>query len=232
MSYLRAFLDFAFPRSCQICNRRLSTHEELICGECNFTLPRTNYHTDAYENPLAQLFWGLIPIQKAAALFFYAPNHEVSAAIYNLKYHNEPGVGVSFGELMAKDFSAADFFNDIDIIVPVPITWRRRMQREYNQSELIADGISKVTGIPVVTNAVKRVHFHESQTKMQLSERIKNVENAFRLLRPDLVAGKHVLLVDDIITTGSTIISCAKEIAKAGDVTFSVGSAGFTHNRF
>ncbi len=122
----------------------------------------------------------------------------------------------------------AGFFDGIDIIIPIPLTRKREWNRGYNQSEEIAKGISRYTKIPIVTNAVKRTRFAQSQTRLKSEQRKQNVENAFKLLKPSLIKGKHILLVDDIITTGATVYSCAKELQKAGNTTFSIISAGFT----
>lgn len=124
--------------------------------------------------------------------------------------------------------SGAGFFDGIDIIIPIPLTRKREWNRGYNQSEEIAKGISRYTKIPIVTNAVKRTRFTQSQTHLKSEQRKQNVENAFKLLKPSLIKGKHILLVDDIITTGATAYSCAKELQKAGNITFSIISAGFT----
>lgn len=287
------FLDTIIPRACKICGCRLAVGEEELCGVCNLHLPRTHFYQDPEDNELARLFWGLIPIQKACALFYYQPHHESSRAIHNLKYYDSPHLGQILGQMIAQEctmaprtqkqskalkyqdpsgrnyasetsgeklepkFEAereparevgmepvreavreagmgaekgpgAGFFDGIDIIIPIPLTRKREWNRGYNQSEEIAKGISRYTKIPIVTNAVKRTRFAQSQTRLKSEQRKQNVENAFKLLKPSLIKGKHILLVDDIITTGATVYSCAKELQKAGNTTFSIISAGFT----
>lgn len=233
------------PRACHICGYRLTVDEEDICSVCNWHLPRTDFFKFAYDNTLARMFWGRIPIEKAVAYCHYLPNADTSKIIYDLKYHSQPHLGIYLGkqaaleaqataiQLSIDDETANDngeryFFDDIDIIVPIPITRRRSWQRGYNQSVMIAQGISHATGIPVDNKVVKRQNFFQSQTKLNVSERFANVENAFVLLRPERIRGKHVLLVDDIVTTGATMISCAKEILKAQDVKISIIAIGFT----
>ena len=277
------FLDTIIPRACKICGRRLAVGEDEICGVCNLHLPRTHFNLNPENNELARLFWGLIPIQKAFALFYYQPHHESSRAIHNLKYYDSPHLGQVLGKMIAQectmtpkgkkqstplrfqdpsgmncetetsgkkfeaeletaseagfgadsgdgsgDGSGAGFFDGIDIIIPIPLTRKREWNRGYNQSGEIAKGISRYTKIPIVTNAVKRTRFAQSQTHLKSEQRKQNVENAFKLLKPSLIKGKHILLVDDIITTGATVYSCAKELQKAGNTTFSIISAGFT----
>lgn len=225
---LRSFLDLLSPRVCHICGKRLAVTEEEICGVCNWHLPRTHFCENAEDNELARLFWGRFPIEKAASLIFYKPHDEPSQMIYDLKYHGKNHLGIWLGSVLAKEGLTQGFFEGIDVIVPVPISLGRRWNRGYNQSEMIARGISEVTGIPVSTKALKRVNFTQSQTHLTSAERVENVEKAFRLKKAEDVAGKHILLVDDIITTGATITACAKELQKAGNVKFSVMSIGFT----
>lgn len=225
---LRSILDLISPRACHICGQRLAITEEEICGVCNWHLPRTHFSEQAEDNPLARLFWGKIPIEKATALFFYQPQNKPSALIYDLKYHNQGDLGVWLGRFLAKECQEDGFFNDIDVIIPVPISLGRRWKRGYNQSEKIAQGISEVTSIPVNTKALKRIRFDKSQTKLTAIERATNVESAFQLKDSKGLSGKHILLVDDIITTGATITACAKKIMEAGDIRFSVISIGYT----
>lgn len=174
------------------------------------------------------MFWGQIPIMRVAALFYYEPHSEVSHIIHSLKYFNHPETGEFMGRLLAEEIKANGFFEGIDIIMPVPLAKNRQRARGYNQSEEIARGISAVTGIPVVKNAVKRVSFKKSQTKMHRWQRLDNVKDVFEVKNSDIPKGKHILLIDDIVTTGITIISCAQELMKCGNVRFSVLSLGFT----
>ena len=132
------------------------------------------------------------------------------------------------GRLFAGELSRQGFFEGIDAIIPVPITRRRRWQRGYNQSLEIARGISEVTSLPILKNAVRRTRFDQSQTKKKGWQRLENVADAFQLRQPEAINGRHLLLVDDIVTTGATIRACALELCKAGDVRISVVSLGFT----
>lgn len=226
--WLRAFLDFISPRFCQVCGKRLARSEEDICVVCNLHLPRTYFSADAYENKMAKNFWGKIPVERCAALFFYQPNSESAKIVKALKYDGNAQIGFHMGKMMGKEFEKDNFFEGIDCIVPVPISRKRRRHRGYNQSCILAFGIAETTALPVVENAVKRKVFVGSQTNKSRMERNENVEDVYKLLKPELLTGKHILLVDDVVTTGATICSCAKEICKAGNVKISVVSLGYT----
>lgn len=220
MTLIRDIMNFLLPRQCIICGTTLTGHEHSLCGNCLLRLPRTDCHL-VEHNYMERLFWSRIPIERAAA-FFHHDGIKVRSILYNLKYYSRPDVAFDMARIYAEELDESDFFAGIDCIVPVPLHWRRRLKRRYNQSDYIAKGLSKHTGIPVLTNVVKRVVNNPSQTKMNSIDRKQNVERIFCLTQPEKIRGKHVLLVDDVITTGSTLISCAQELAKAGDVRISV----------
>lgn len=227
-SFLTKVLDFVSPRLCVICGRRLLPSQPLLCSHCTLHLPVTDYYLSPLDNPMARLFWGLFPIERASALFFYEPKASTRELIYDLKYRGFPMIGEEMGALIARHYQPAGFFEGVDAIIPVPLTRRRRWQRGYNQSEMLARGIREVTGLPILTDVLKRTSFKGSQTKKNQWERRENVDGVFRLVRPDDIRGKHILLIDDIITTGATIVACADELCKAGDVKISVLSLGLT----
>ncbi len=199
-----------------------------MCAPCQMHLPLTGYEQKAEDNPMARLFWGQFPIERAAALFFYEPQSEASRLIYEMKYNGRPEIGERLGVIMARQILGTGFFDGVDAIVPMPITRKRLWQRGYNQSQKIAEGIKTITSLPIYNNVVRRMSFKKSQTSESRWERMENVEGAFRLVRPELISGRHILLVDDIVTTGATIISCGRELAKADGVRISVLSLGRT----
>ena len=225
---LTALLDFISPRACRICGKRLSTAEQEICTVCNRHLPRTRYAETPYDNDMARRFWGHFHTERAAALFFYETHNSPSKLIYDLKYNGKEELGEWLGRVTAEEFAANGFFEGIDMIVPVPITWRRKWHRGYNQSLAIARGVAEVTGLPVSAKALERTHFNRSQTQLSVSERMENVAGAFRLWRKDGIVGRHILLVDDIVTTGATASECGKLLEKGGAEKISVLSIGCT----
>lgn len=226
ISFWRRLLDLISPRLCVICGHRLTVTEEVICTKCNFHLPRTDFHHNAYENEMAKLFWYLIPIERATAYFYYEPHSSTANIIYQMKYKDHPEIGEVMGRMMGKELMPSGFFDGIDGIIPIPLTKKRQRQRGYNQSKEIARGISEVTGLPLFDKVVKRVSFKGSQTNLGRWERNENVEKVFDLIDP-AIHDKHLLVVDDVVTTGATVIACSKELAKAGNIKISALSLGF-----
>ena len=228
ISFWSRLLDLISPRLCVVCGNRLTVTEETLCSKCYLHLPRTDFDHDLYENVMAKLFWGQIAIEKATALFYYEPHAETANILYELKYKNHPEIGVVMGRTLAKELMRSGMFEGIDAIVPVPLARKRERERGYNQSLELAKGVSEVTGLPIYNKVVKRTKFMGSQTQRGRWERNENVENVFELINGDSISGKHLLLIDDVVTTGATIIACAQEMQKASDVKISVLALGFT----
>ena len=227
-SFLTDLLDLVVPRTCICCSCKLTAGQANICLSCRTQLPYTGFAANARDNAMAQQYWGIVPMEKAAAYFYYEPLAVTGKIIHHIKYYGREDIAENFGQAMSRDMMATGFFDGIDLLVPVPLTRIRKWHRGYNQSTAIARGISSVTGIPLTEKAIRRVHFAASQTQLTNTERKTNVENAFLLTNPDLVSHRHLLLVDDIVTTGATTMACARELLKAKSVRISVLSLGFT----
>ena len=231
IGFATRLLDFIAPRLCVVCGKRLSPSEEYVCGTCLLHLPRTGFHNKPLDNIMAQMFWGQMPTERATALFFYKPDTDTSKIIMSLKYNNNPGIGVAMGRIMASEVSASGFFDGIDMIMSVPLAKQRLRQRGYNQSEMLAQGISEITGINIDKTTIIRTAFKESQTRLHRRERMENVSTLFALNgNGENLSGKHILLVDDVATTGATLIACASAMKDITNVKFSVITLGFTHS--
>jgi len=192
-------------------------------------IPRTAYQFTPDDNPMAQLFWGLVPVERAAALMFYEPHSEMAQLVYQLKYGQRPDIGEDMGRLMAREMRMSGFFEDIDALLPVPLSRRRQRQRGYNQSEMLARGISDVTGLPVITHAIVRRHFRQSQTSLSRLERQENVAGMFQLKRGSTIEKHHhVLLIDDVCTTGATLTACAESLKGVPQLKISFLTLGYT----
>ena len=176
------------------------------------------------DNPLTQRFFLQMPIERGASLFYYDHSSDNKQVIFLSKYRHQPHSAVFLGRMAACVFQQSDFFEGIDCLIPMPLTRQRERERGFNQSRMIADGVNEVTKIPIAEGVVSRVHFTESQTMKHHYERRENVKGAFRLLDGDRIRGRHVLLIDDVVTTGATMLECGRELAKAGDVKISVMS--------
>jgi len=175
------------------------------------------------NNPVEKRFWGRLAVTSAMSEFYFSQNSIVQNMIHELKYRGNKKAGKFFGNLMGKSLLNSNRFH-VDVIIPLPLFERKERMRGYNQSELIANGIAEIISKPVVKNNVVRNFFTETQTKKHRLERWKNVENIFYVTRPSELEGKHILLVDDVITTGATIESCGLEILKIKDAKLSIAS--------
>lgn len=213
-------VDFFFPRYCVSCGDRLSVQEKHICVMCLISLPRTNSHYST-ETPLEQVFWGRIPIERAVSFFFHM-SENAKQIIWAMKYNSQPEVGRYIAQIYTREIKNSGFFDGIDIIIPVPLTLSKQIKRGYNQTHYIAKGISDETGIPVVTDAVRKNRNTVSQTNFDKNNRYYNVCDVFTLTKPEKVRNKHILLVDDVLTTGSTLCSLANTIMAAEGVRFSI----------
>ena len=214
-----------FPQHCAVCERRLAAGESHICAACTMNLPLTHYKAEP-GNPLERMFWGKIPIVSANAYMHYHPNTRNAAIIKSLKYHNNPEIGIYLGRSMAKELADTDFFSNIDCIIPVPLAKKRERQRGYNQAKCVAQGIQQITGIPLTDQHIRRSRNNPSQTTLQAHERQQNVANIFTLTTiPSLqhpLCNKHILLIDDVVTTGATIMACAEVLATIPNLKISI----------
>lgn len=211
-----------FPRYCLCCRERLAVGEQWVCSGCLLHLPRikTGSFTD---NNITHIFWGLVPIYRGTSFFRYTKDSGYSRLLFALKYHGRPEVGAFLGEMMAGELLPTEFFDTIELLVPIPLSAEKERRRGYNQSLWIARGIAKATGIPIDAESVVRPVSNPSQTQLSNRQRRENVQNIFAVKCPQRLQGRHILLVDDVITTGATMLSCAETItAAAGHVHISV----------
>jgi len=211
-----------YPHNCIGCGSDLIDKESFLCIECFDNLPYTNFVQHA-NNPLEKKFWGRIALVSAMSLFYFSKESIVQNMIHELKYKGNKKAGHFFGNLIGKSLLNSNRFQ-ADVIIPLPLFEKKEKMRGFNQSEILCDGISEIINQPVIKNNVIRKVFTETQTRKHRLERWKNVENIFRVNFPHELEGKHILLVDDIITTGATIDACATEILKIKNVKLSIAS--------
>lgn len=219
--WLRALLRLFFPRRCVVCDRILQEGEEGICLRCNMDMPRTNYHLHA-DNPVERMFWGKMRLVRASSFFYYYKGSCFRRVLHQLKYNGRKDLGETMGRFMAAELAEAGFFHEVDVIVPVPLHPRKQQLRGYNQSEHIVRGISAVTGIPADAVSLQRRKHTDTQTRKSAYERWENVEGIFCLLHPEHFKGKHILIVDDVLTTGATATACADAFQTVEGVRISI----------
>ncbi len=224
-NWIESFLSLLFPRYCVVCSAVLGKGEECLCTSCNIGLPRTNYHLEE-DNFMEKLLWGRVPLVRAFSWFFYYRGSEYRKIIHRLKYDGQQQVGRIMGAHLATEIIQNGFFDSIDLIIPVPLHKKRLRKRGYNQSAMIARGISDVTGIPVNNSLVVRKRNTGTQTQQTVFSRSENMEEAFFFTNKEQVKNKHILVVDDVLTTGATISACSKALENAGCWQISVITLG------
>ena len=227
--WLYSILNLFYPRVCAACGETLLKDEETVCLKCRYTLPFTGYENHA-DNPLAQVFYGRVRFHAVTACFFFAKSGKVQHLIHELKYKNNPEAGVFLGQELGKTIKDAPLFQGIDYLIPVPLHPRREKQRGYNQSLLIAQGIHEATGIPIGDKYLIRAVYTTTQTKKSAEERHKNVKDIFEVHFPEELEGKHVLLIDDVLTTGATLESCAHQLENIPGIMISAATAACAGN--
>ena len=231
MNYLYDLWDdvisLLLPRLCHGCGSQLLRNEKVICTECYVVIPRTNYHL-IRENPVEKLLWGRCLVERAAAFSYYTRDSRIRRMIHHLKYKGAAEIGTELGRIYGNSLKNSDFLDGIDFIIPVPLHPSKKRQRGYNQSDLISMGISEASGIPVDAGILERKTVTGTQTRKSRYDRWTNVDDIFRVTCRQRLKGKHVLIVDDVITTGSTIEACAGEILREGNTKVSVAALAFS----
>lgn len=215
------FISLFFPRLCLSCGIHMVKGEESLCTGCLVAIARTDFHLSR-GNTLEQAFWGRCMVERAAAFSVYNRGSRIRRLIHAMKYLGKKEIGRSLGRLYGSYLISSGFIESIDLIIPVPLHPVRLRKRGYNQSEYIANGLSDAIGIPVVTDILQKAAEGSSQTKRGRYERWKNVEGQFVVNKPEKISGMHVLVVDDVITTGSTMEACINALHEAAEVRVSV----------
>ncbi|MCB9360438.1 MAG: ComF family protein [Flavobacteriales bacterium] len=210
---LNDFFNLIFPKICFACNGVLLKHEKVICTSCQYSLPKTNYHLNK-ENPLTKVFWGRVDVQNVAALYFFKKKGKVQNLLHQLKYKEAKEVGERIGELYGFDLLKSSWIESIDCIIPVPLHPKKLKKRGYNQSEYFAKGLSKSTEKTLETTVLYRKKHNDTQTKKSRFNRWENVSEIFDIKNSEQIVGKHILLVDDVVTTGATLEASVKALLK------------------
>jgi ComF family protein len=204
-------LHLFFPHLCLACERNAPPYGEHLCAPCKATLPETNFHF-RQDNPFTEKFWGRVPVQAGTAMYLFTKESRVQNLIHNLKYHGKQEVGTILGRRLGTALRQSPLYADVDAIVPVPLHVLKLRVRGFNQSEVFAEGIAETFGRPCIGNGMRRVVHSASQTRQSREARLHNVGEVFEVHRPKALTGKHILLVDDVLTTGATLETCATRL--------------------
>ncbi|MBN2669418.1 MAG: ComF family protein [Bacteroidales bacterium] len=219
--YWNDFISLLYPDTCKACGNALLKTEHYLCTKCRLDIPTSDYwlHKD---NPVNQIFWGRTPIEFASAFLLFSKGSRYRKLIHHLKYKGDKDAGIVLGELYGKTLANQSLYKSIDYIIPVPLHPKKLKKRGYNQSDCIAKGLSKGIGAPYRTDILIRTVNTQTQTKKTKEERWNNVSGVFAVNNPEQLEGKHVLIVDDVITTGATIEHCALTMINASRCIVSV----------
>ena len=226
-SLLSNFLHLIFPHNCEGCGTDILNDDSFLCAKCLNELPETGFVAAAL-NPLEKRFYGRIKVEQAGAGFYFSKDGLLQHLINQLKYKSNRQMGHYLGKLLGYQLLDTNRFNTVDALIPLPLNPKREASRGYNQSQMICEGIASVWKKPIINNAISRIIYTETQTNKNLSNRWDNVSGAFALTNDALLKGKHILLVDDIITTGASIEACGSELLKVEGLKLSVLSVGYT----
>lgn len=211
------FLDLVFPRTCCLCSRSLFAFEDQLCRICTSALPIANYHLRPFENDLSVKILGLTKVNRVMAFLRFTKKGDSQKLLHLLKYRNKPELGRFLGNQYSNVLKNNDLEINWDVIIPVPLHPLKQKRRGYNQSEQFALGLSDGLGIPISLSLI-RTKFTETQTKKNRMERLKNVSAVFDVDENEEVKGRNVLLVDDVMTTGATLVTCANLLLEKGAV--------------
>ncbi len=230
MNYLKHsfadLLELFFPTLCITCGERLITQEKYLCFKCWHDVPRTHFHHEP-ENKVAQLFWGRVQIENATSFFAYRKGSNYQQLIHFIKYRGMKDLGYESGKKLGYELQESEDFLSADLVVPVPLHPKKERKRGYNQCSYIARGVADVLGKPLSEGNLHRKVFTSTQTQKNRFERWQNVEGIFGLNNPGEYKGKHVLLIDDVVTTGSTLEACAWQLLQIEGVKVSIATLAF-----
>lgn len=224
--YLADFTALLFPQLCPACGGSLVANEHIICTDCRFSLPFTNFHLQP-DNIVARQFWGKLNVDAAYAMYYFSKGGKVQNLLHHLKYKNMPQIGKVLGHMAGNQLLKSERFNNIDIIIPVPLHKRRMRERGYNQSAMFAEGLADKLNTSLLESNLIRTRNTETQTHKSRFDRFENMKEVFSITDSSVLANKHILLVDDTVTTGSTLEACGIELLKIQGVRLSIATIAY-----
>lgn len=217
-----SFIHLFFPHICSGCGSDLVSEESELCMHCIVDLPETNFEKHP-GNPVEKIFRGRLPLEHGAAQYYFTRESLMQRLMHRFKYKGDKDLGFQLGRMMGNSLKSSGYFN-IDALVPLPLFPAKEKRRGFNQATILCEGISDTLNVPVLNNIISRPQHTESQTKKGRIERWKNIDGKFELADSGAISNKHLLLVDDVITTGATLEACGSELLKAENVRLSVAT--------
>jgi ComF family protein len=218
-----SLLHFLFPHVCEGCGTDVLQPDHFLCLKCHSLLPQTAFEVYP-NNPVEKLFWGRLPVTSATAHCYFAKQSMMQHLMHQLKYRGNKEIGLYLGRLMGQALANSNRFRYVDALIPLPLFTAKERKRGYNQAAVLCTGMSEALGKPVLSNVVIRTTHTESQTKKNRIERWLNMDGRFELVGPAEIEGKHVLLVDDVVTTGATLEACGAVLLQAPNVQLSLAT--------
>jgi ComF family protein len=226
-TFFNDILHLVYPRICAGCGSDVLSNDQVICINCINELPVTDFYLHG-DNPVEKVFRGRLPVLSASAHVYFYKDSPVQRLLHRLKYDGRKEIGSFVGRLMGEKLKTCTWYDDLHALIPLPLNVRKQRKRGYNQAAVICEGISKVMNLPVLNDVIERKKNTETQTHKSRSDRWNNIEGKFELKKAADIMNKHVLLVDDVITTGATLESCGMELLKANELRLSIATFAYT----
>jgi ComF family protein len=225
-AYLHDFIGLLFPQLCHACGESLVAHEELICTNCIYNLPYTNFHQQP-DNIVARQFWGKVKIDSAYALFYFTKGGKVQQLMHHFKYKNVPTIGNMLGNIAGAQLAQTDHLKSFDAVIPVPLHKSRLRKRGYNQSAHFAEGLAQALNTKVIIDNLIRTKATATQTKKSRFDRSVNMQDVFAVADVGQLTNQHILLVDDVVTTGATLEACAAVLLAVPGLRLSIATIAY-----
>ena len=223
---MKELADLILPRICPVCGEVLSGVEREMCLDCLSSLPFTHYWSYK-DNPAEELFWGKVYFERAASLFFYGDNSPYGHLIHKLKYNGREDIGVFLGKMLGRRLKESGLYSGVDAVIAIPVHPLKYWMRGYNQAGIIAESVAGELGVKVIRGVLTKRAFAKSQTTMDPEHRWKNAVSSFSLKKGLKVKGKHILLIDDVLTTGATLEACGSLLLSVDGCRVSVATLAF-----
>jgi ComF family protein len=224
---LNDFTHIFFPHVCEGCGTDVLEHNSILCPECFLKLPDTGFIKKP-NNPVEKIFYGRIKVEMAGSAFYFTKHSLLQHLVLQLKYHGNKDIGFYLGKLLGYQLAQTERFNDVDTIIPLPLNPRKERKRGYNQAAVIAEGIASVWYKPVLRDGIQRMVFTETQTRKDRVSRWQTMEGVFETTNDEVLTGRHILLIDDIVTTGATLEACGGKILQAYGTKLSIATVAYT----